>query len=64
VVGANVGWDRSCGLSGHIANNQQKGQTKLFESQILCSRLLLLLNRSLERKEKEKKKIMGVVKLA
>jgi hypothetical protein len=53
-LGANVGWDRSWGLSGLIANNQQKGQTKLFESQILCSRLLLLLNRSIHGKKRKK----------
>lgn len=54
-LGPHVGWDHSCGISGHIANNQQKGQTKLFENQILCSRLLLLLNRgSIPRNDKEK----------
>jgi hypothetical protein len=35
-----VRWDHSCGISGHIPNSQQKGQTKLFENQILCSTLL------------------------
>jgi hypothetical protein len=58
-LGQHVRWDHSCGISGHIPNSQQKGQTKLFENQILCSTLLPALYRKNEKKKRKRKKSGG-----